>query len=147
MFDLELLREAAFCLQQSVDPRSADRPGVVFAMLVELLACRAQPPPPTRGAIDDLLGLQAQAEQRALVLIHRRRDRLAHRQRLALRLLALAALAFLIEPCASPPSEPPDDPRGPQMLGQLVAARLAVELVLLAIDPRRLLQDLPRDPP
>ena len=92
-------------------------------MLIELLVRSAQPPPTARGTIDDLLGHQPHAEQRALILIHRRRDRLAHRQRIVLGLLA-SALAFFIEFAFGLLERRSTTLRGAQVLGQLIAARL-----------------------
>jgi hypothetical protein len=56
-----------------------------------------------------------------------------------LRSPALELLPGLTQGRASPPARP-------QVFGQLVAARLAVELVLAAVRLRRLGQDLARDP-
>ena len=116
-------------------------------MAIELRACRAQPPAAARGAIDDLLGLQPQTEQRTLVLIHRRHDRLTHRQPLPLGPFALAALALFIELSLGLLERRATTLRSAQMLRQLIAARLTVELVLFTIDPLSVAEDLDRDPP
>ena len=97
MLDGQLLREAALGLQEPLDPRERDRSRVMLAMTIKLLARRAQPAPATRGTIDDLLRLQSQAKQRALVLITSRFDRRGHCQRLGIGRVALLVLTLLLE--------------------------------------------------
>ena len=101
------------------------------AALLELAARLARPTLPALGARHDPLGIE-------LVCDLRIGDRLRNLRLAAGPLLARCLLVGAAKELRSPFP-------GAQLLGQLIPARLPIQLVLGLVDRLRLRQDLPRD--
>jgi hypothetical protein len=118
--------------QQPLDPIARDRIRRLPAMLLELTTSLSHPTLPALGTRDDLLGVKL--------------ERLASRFGLrAARLISITVLGGELLPGLAEELTPPLP--SAQLLGQLIPARVTIELILSLVSRFRLRQDLPRDPP
>jgi hypothetical protein len=127
--DPQIFLHATLALKQALRARAWDRIGRQAAMLIELVARLAYPPLTPVHPGDDHLGIEHE--------LHTLRFRVSH---LHLRVFSSRTLARELRLGFAQRSR--SSLTGPQMLRQLIATRLAIELILGSVDLAGLLQDL-----
>src|SRR3954468_2083637 len=130
MLDIELFLQAPARLKEPIGAVLGDRSGRALALGLQRAAPLAHPRPTALRARDELARIELDA-CRPLTFGRRLLGRVA---------VAREALFGLAQRLAAALA-------GAQLLGQLVAARRPVELVLAAVDLGRLGEDLARDLP
>ena len=125
---IEIFLQPLGCQQQPLGPRACDRVGLLPAALLELALGVAQPALPPLDPGDDPLRIELLARRCLRVGL----------QLLGVRRLPVALLLGLPEELAA-------TLRRAQLLGQLIPARITVQLVLGLVGRLRLGEDLPRD--
>src|SRR5664280_3528935 len=130
--DPQVLLKSLLCLQQPLGSRAGNRLSHKAPVFIELVARLAQPSLTALRPSDDHLGIKRELHFMAVGL-----SRFGFRVFSAFTLARELLLGFA-QRSSSPLT-------GLQMLRQLIAARLAVELVLGGVDVGSLLQDLPRE--